>query len=110
MRAVRASIEREAREGGRLAPTPKSNRNVVAEVRTRERLRGLLLSYQPAWLRLGLGVVLADGDGALGDAAELGPTADGIGREALRRIIEERVLSDPEAVQKHKGGRCKTCG
>ena len=43
MRAVRASMEREAREGGRLAPTPKSNRNVVAEVRTREHLRGLLL-------------------------------------------------------------------
>ena len=110
MRAVWASTEREAREGGRLAPTPKSNRNVVAKVRTRKRLRGLLLSCEPPWLRLGLGVVLADGDGASGDIAELGPTADGIGREALRRIIEERVLSDPEAVQKHKGGRGKTCG
>ena len=105
MRAVRASFEREAREGGRLAPAPKSNRNVVAEVRTRERLRGLLLSYEPPWLWLGLGVVLADGDGASGDVAELGPTADGIGREALRRIIEERLLSDPEAVKKYSNDK-----
>jgi len=55
---IRSAIEREVKEG-RLAITPRSNRNVLDEVYVQEQLTKLLLSYTPRWLQLGLGVVLA---------------------------------------------------
>ena len=58
MQAIRCSVEREVKEG-RLAITPRSNRNVLDEVYVQEQLTKLLLSYTPRWLQLGLGVVLA---------------------------------------------------
>ena len=55
---IRSAIEREVKEG-RLAITPRSNRNVLDEVYVQEQLTKLLLSYTPRWLQLGLGIVLA---------------------------------------------------
>jgi len=58
MMNIRSAIDREVKEG-RLAITPRSNRNVLDEVYVQEQLTKLLLSYTPRWLQLGLGVVLA---------------------------------------------------
>ena len=58
---IRSAIEREVKEG-RLAITPRSDRNVLDEVYVQEQLTELLLSYTPRWLQLGLGVVLALND------------------------------------------------
>jgi len=61
MMNIRSAIEREVKEG-RLAITPRSNRNILDEVYVQEQLTKLLLSYTPRWLQLGLGVVLALND------------------------------------------------
>lgn len=59
MRQVRSAIEREVTEG-RLAITPRSNRNVLDEVYVREQLTKLLLSFTPRWLQLGLEILLGN--------------------------------------------------
>ena len=129
MQAIRCSVEREVKEG-RLAITPRSNRNVLDEVYVQEQLTKLLLSYTPRWLQLGLGVVLAmNYDESIKVSLyvcvvssvrlvlvlhtlfiflNIQITNNHVTKESLKKIIMKRVLSEPSTVRKYTGGKCKT--
>ncbi|KAL7554008.1 hypothetical protein ACHAWF_017369, partial [Thalassiosira exigua] len=111
MRAIRRAVEKEVTRG-RLAPaTPGtysgSRRAMLDEVYVREELTRLLLSYEMRWLRLGLGVVLSSSSSGNKDEAGFEMT-DRMTKDSLKKIIARRVLSEPSAVRKYTGGRCKT--
>ncbi|KAL7542496.1 hypothetical protein ACHAXR_011827 [Thalassiosira sp. AJA248-18] len=101
MQAIRFSVEKEVKEG-RLAMSPSSSRNILDEVHVQEQLTKLLLSYTPRWLQLGLGIVLSmNDDGTFKMTNEMT-------KDSLKKIIKQRVLSEPHAIRKYTGGRCKT--
>ncbi|KAL9190668.1 hypothetical protein ACHAXT_000374 [Thalassiosira profunda] len=102
MRAVRCTVEREVREG-RLSMTAKSGRHILDEVLVQDQLTKLLLSYSPRWLQLGLGIVLSMDDDASFQKLMM---AKPMTKESLKKIIMQRVLTDPSAVRKYDRGRC----